>query len=83
MIAVLLGQAFNEGIPAGVPQGVPVAHKTGWNSQLYHDAAIVYPPGRKPYILVVLTQGLAEEHAAPALVAAISRLCYQGILGAP
>ena len=29
MLGVLRGQKFNEGIPAGLPPGTPVAHKTG------------------------------------------------------
>src|SRR5579871_1752759 len=42
MVEVLLGQQFNEGIPAGLPTGMPVAHKNGWNDHLYHDAGIVF-----------------------------------------
>jgi beta-lactamase class A len=80
MIEVLLGQKYNEGIPAGLPVGLPVAHKTGWNAHLYHDAAIVLPEGRKPYILVVMTQGIQYDQDAHALVAAVSRLCYQALL---
>jgi beta-lactamase class A len=79
MIQVMLGQTYNEGIPSGVPPGVRVAHKTGWNPQLYHDAAIVLPEERKPYILVVMTRGIVNENDAHALVAAISRQCYETI----
>lgn len=80
MIEVMLGQIFDEAIPAGLPAGVPVAHKTGWNEQLYHDAAIVFPTGRKPYVLVVMTRGIENESDAHALVAAISRRCYESIM---
>src|SRR5205823_534211 len=54
MIEVLLAQKHNKAIPAGLPPGTSVAHKTGWNAGMDHDAAIVYPPGRKAYVLVVL-----------------------------
>jgi beta-lactamase class A len=80
MIELLLGQKYNEGIPAGLPPGLPVAHKTGWNAHLYHDAAIVFPEGRKPYVLVVMTRGIQYDRDAHALVAAISRACYQSIV---
>src|SRR5205085_3110223 len=30
MREVLLHQEFNDEIPAGLPRGIPVAHKTGW-----------------------------------------------------
>jgi beta-lactamase class A len=83
MIAILKEQHFNEGIPAGLPAGVPVAHKTGWNDKLYHDAAIVFPPGRRPYVLAVLTRGLAEDQEAPALVAALSRSIYDCLTARP
>jgi beta-lactamase class A len=76
MIAVLLGQRFNEGIPAGLPAGTRVAHKTGWNGLLYHDAAIVYPPEAAPYVLVVMTRGLSDQKEAPELVAAMARCVH-------
>ena len=56
MKTVLLQQEFSTEIPAGLPPGIPVAHKTGWITATRHDAAIVYPPGRPPYVLVVLTR---------------------------
>ncbi len=77
MIQVLLTQHFNEGIPAGVSPDAKVAHKTGSITKIYHDAAIVYPPRQKPYILVVLTRGFAEPKQAHKLVADISRVVYQ------
>ncbi len=73
---ILLAQEFNEKIPAGVPRGVPVAHKTGEITAHSHDAAIVYPPGRHPYILVVLTRGIADGARSSKLIADISSLIY-------
>ena len=76
MIAVLQHQHYNEGIPAKLPEGASVAHKTGWNERLYHDAAIVYPPQQTPYVLVIMTSGLSETREGPALVAALSQAIY-------
>lgn len=73
---VLMAQEFNEKIPAGLPPGVPVAHKTGDITAIAHDAAIVYPVGRAPYILVVLTKGIVRESVADSLIADISRDIY-------
>ena len=73
MLDVLAAQEFNEGIPAGLPTGTRVAHKTGWIASLYHDAGVVYPAAAPPYVLVVLTEGLDETAAGPALVAAVAR----------
>jgi beta-lactamase class A len=83
MEAILAAQAFNEGIPAGLPDGIHVAHKTGSIPGLYHDAAIVRPADAAPYVLVVLTTGLDEELAGPALVARISALAWEARSGPP
>lgn len=82
ILRMLLAQEFNEGIPAGLPRGVRVAHKTGSITALLHDAAIVYPAGRAPYVLVVLTRGYKDETEAAHLIADISRIVYRQLTGA-
>lgn len=79
MREILLAQEFNEKIPAGLPAGTRVAHKTGEITAVSHDAAIVYPPGRKPYVLVVLTRGLREGKDSAALIADISRIVWNHV----
>ncbi|MGH9841248.1 MAG: serine hydrolase, partial [Blastocatellia bacterium] len=79
MVEILAAQHFNEGIPAGLPLGTRVAHKTGDITKHNHDAAIVYPAGRKPYVVVVLTKGIAEHRRSSKLIAEISRVVYQAI----
>jgi beta-lactamase class A len=81
MRAILLRQEFNDEIPAGLPPGTPVAHKTGSITGVLHDAAIVYPKGRRPYVLVVLTRGIPDEKIARALIADLSRIVYGDIMG--
>jgi beta-lactamase class A len=76
MKEILLRQEFNDEIPAGLPKGTPVAHKTGSITATLHDAAIVYPPGRAPYVLVVLTRAIPDEKVAKSLIADISRLVW-------
>jgi beta-lactamase class A len=76
MRAVLLRQEFNEEIPAKLPAGTRVAHKTGQITGHLHDAAIVYPRQRGPYVLVVLTRGIDDEKVARSLIADVSRLVY-------
>jgi len=82
MIAVMLDQKFNEVIPAGLPAGTRVSHKTGSITKVNHDAAVVFPPNRKPYVLVVLTRGIEDEKRAHKLIADISAAVYEGTAGA-
>ena len=77
MIEILKEQEFNEKIPAGLPPGTPVAHKTGDITGFHHDAAIVYPPGEKPYILVVMTEGYQDQKEADRTIAAISQVVWE------
>lgn len=76
MVKVLLDQAFNEMIPAGLPPDVLVAHKTGQITQIHHDAAIIYPPSAPPYVLVILIEGLDEDSESAELGAAIARTVH-------
>jgi len=82
MIDILLRQEFNDNIPAGLPPGTPVAHKTGWIDQyVTHDAAIVYRPNGSAYVLVVLTSGVTDDDAADALIADLSRIVWEYATG--
>src|SRR3954469_3926730 len=76
MKEILLRQEFNGEIPAGLPPGTPVAHKTGSITATLHDAAIVYPPSRAPYVLVVLTRKIPDEKVAKKMIADISRMVW-------
>ena len=75
MMEILERQKFNEGIPAGLPPGTRVAHKTGEITKIHHDAAIVYAP--RPFVLVILVRGLAESKESAALMADITRRIYR------
>ena len=83
MSAILERQTFNDGIPAGLPAGTRVAHKTGEITGIQHDAAIVYAP--QPFVLVILTRGIEDPKQSSALIATITRELYPAIQwrGAP
>lgn len=49
MEALLLQQQINHKIPGYLPEGTPVAHKTGEDDGITNDVAIVY--GENPFIL--------------------------------
>lgn len=79
MIRIMLGQEFNESIPALLPAGTKVAHKTGWSGDFFHDIGIVFPPERKPYVVSIFTQGFPEndESQAHNCMAKISEMIYE------
>ena len=77
VIDVLAGQQFNEMIPAGLPPGTRVAHKTGWITGIQHDGAIILPDGSPSYVLVVLSRGGADTMTVRRVAADIARLSWQ------
>lgn len=82
MIEIMLGQEFNESIPALLPKSAKVAHKTGWTGEFYHDTGIVFPENRKPYAISILTHGFPEnnENEAHNCMATISKIVYEQIV---
>lgn len=75
MVAVLQRQKFNDAIPAGLPAGTRVAHKTGTITRIHHDAAIV--DGPRPYVLVLLVRGIEDQKKSAALMAELSKAVYE------
>ncbi len=75
MVEILARQTFNDAIPAGLPPGTRIAHKTGDITKIHHDAAIVYGP--RPFVLVILVRGMAQLKDSAALMADIARRIYQ------
>src|SRR5688572_1691233 len=72
MMDILHGQEFNQGIPALLPKGARVAHKTGEISTVAHDAGVIYLPKRKPYVVAILTEWDPAVSRRSRTIAAIS-----------
>lgn len=83
MMDILHGQEFNQGIPARLPKGARVAHKTGEISTIAHDAGVVYLPKRKPYALVVLSEWDPTTTGRSRTIAAISHTIYEFLTRSP
>lgn len=83
MMDILHGQEFNQGIPARLPKGTRVAHKTGEISTVAHDAGVVYLPKRKPYVLVILTEWDPAASGRSQTIAAISHTIYEYLTQGP
>lgn len=77
-LSLLAESDFKDGLVAGVPPGVAVAHKFGVHNlegnRLLHDCGIVYHPIR-PYLICVMTRGddIAKNVA---FIAELSRRVY-------
>jgi beta-lactamase class A len=61
-----LTKTFDESrIPAGIPEGVRVAHKVGTDIGVISDAGIVF--AQKPFILVIMSKDVLEKEAKEVL----------------
>jgi len=80
MINILLEQQYNDIIPAKLPRGVKVAHKTGWITGLHHDAALVMLPDGRQYVLVLLSKDLKDEKSAVEALNEVSRMLYDHVM---
>lgn len=78
---ILAAQEFNDMIPAGLPRGTYVLHKTGDITRIRHDAAIVYPARNGPYVLVVLTHGFDDPRKAADVITRISSAVFAAHTG--
>ena len=80
LLDILTKTIFKDKIPAGVPEGVPVAHKIGVFSRsdsskkLFSDCGIVYFP-KRPYILCVFVSDTDEQ--AQKHITYISNMIYK------
>ena len=81
MLGVLHEQEFRSGIPAGLPAHARVANKTGEISTIAHDAGIVYLPGRKPYVVAILTEWQPQTTGRSPTIAAASYMVYEHLAG--
>ncbi|NNE34712.1 MAG: serine hydrolase [Rhodothermales bacterium] len=77
----VMGDVPREMITAGPDERGKVAHKTGMITAHHHDAGLVLPDGGKPYVLVILTRGIADEEASARLGREISGIVYDHLRG--
>jgi beta-lactamase class A len=81
MLARLERQQINDRLPAELPQGVVVAHKTGNLPGLTHDAGIIFTPSG-PRVVVAMTWD-AYDADAYSFIANVGSIVYSTVLEAP
>jgi beta-lactamase class A len=77
VIDIMKRQKFSERIPAGLPENVTVAHKTGSLKGVRNDAGIVYPPDGEPYVVSLFSKRLPDERAGVVTLASLSRVVWE------
>lgn len=80
-IDILLQQEFRSMIPARLPEGVRVAHKTGEISTHAHDAGIIFRPDRAPYVLAIMSETSTDTPQRNRAIADISLAVYKFVSG--
>ena len=86
-IELLTNSDYKNGLRAGLPENVAVAHKFGYLTHLVdgaferelHDCGIVYKDGNKPYLICVMTKSNASLEKQEASIAAVSKLVHEGL----
>ena len=81
MLDLLLGQTNNDKLPAVLPAGVKVAHKTGHIGGVEHDAGIVYLPSGSKYIIAFESANLPSNETGIGVARSVSLLAYKHFSG--
>lgn len=81
MINILLNQQFNTMIPAKLPSGVKIAHKTGSITNVQHDSGIIYLPDGRTYVLIILSKNLRSNSEGIEVIAELSKIIYEFVVG--
>lgn len=81
-LSLLTQTEFSDGLRAGVPTEIPIAHKFGVRNindttQQLHDCGIVYYP-KHPYLLCIMTRG-SEIEVLTKIIQDISGFVYETI----
>ncbi|MBI4429091.1 MAG: serine hydrolase [Ignavibacteriales bacterium] len=80
MVRILLGQKFREKIPALLPEGTKVAHKTGNITGVEHDSGIVFLPDGRQLVIVLLSKNVKDAPAAKKAMSRVSKKIYDYFL---
>ncbi len=76
MLEILKDQRYNDMIPAKLPTGTVVAHKTGWITGVHHDSGIVYTPDGGRFVLIFLSKNAPDRTAVIDASADIAKFIY-------
>ena len=78
MIVILSGQRHNGLLPAPLPAGIPIAHKTGTLHDTLNDVGIVYADA-EPYVIAVMTTNLPTLNSGRQFIRKVSKVAYDAL----
>jgi beta-lactamase class A len=78
MIKILREQRHNSLLPAPLPPGTQIAHKTGTLHDTLNDVGIVYA-GEDPYVIAVMTTDLPTLDSGRRFIRGVSRMAYTAL----
>lgn len=75
-LSLMARTEFKDQLPAGLPDGTPIANKVGWffEEGAFHDCGIVY--AGRPYILCVMSRE-THKNEADRVISGVSSKVYQ------
>ena len=76
MIKIMMEQHFRDKIAKKLPAGVIVASKSGSLTGVSHDSGIVFLPGGRKYVVVLLSRNVQSYDDVNKTLANVSRLIY-------
>ena len=76
MLNLLAAQEINDRLPALLPDGTRVAHKTGDLDNSVHDAGVIFGPAG-PVVVSVLSDDVENREAVVEFMQQIGRLAYE------
>jgi len=76
MMNLMLAQKRNTKLPALIPKGIKIAHKTGELGQTENDVGIVFGP-KTDYIICVMSNELKNTEEARIRISQISKITYE------
>lgn len=80
MLEILDDQKFKDIIPALLPQGTRVAHKTGSITGVEHDSGIIFLPDGRSYVLVLLSKEGTDAKRTKTVLAQVSKRVYDHMM---
>lgn len=81
MLGHLGRQTWNDELPARLPPGTRVMHKTGWLDGVVHDAAIIEPRGEPAFTLAVLSSGWHDDRVGQRLLQDLGLAAFRLMTG--